>query len=148
MLSTTGPWRLRFCFSVSLLCAFRPYCCREEPRFQVPFQLLTYLMDIDTLMTKWRCEYLPTVLASCVLSPLFWLVYIKLQQTCAVSSGLVFFWYIIDNHVCTVHRMIGSKAGTGGSSGYHYLRSTIRYVCLNYTVFLICIQIKIWVLHI
>ncbi|KAJ7409187.1 Tryptophan 2,3-dioxygenase [Willisornis vidua] len=30
-----------------------------------------------------------------------------------------------DNHVCLVHRMIGSKAGTGGSSGYHYLRSTV-----------------------
>uniref|UniRef100_A0A8D3E0Y0 Tryptophan 2,3-dioxygenase n=1 Tax=Scophthalmus maximus TaxID=52904 RepID=A0A8D3E0Y0_SCOMX len=57
---------------------------REEPRFQVPFQLLTFLMDIDTLMTKWRY-----------------------------------------NHVCMVHRMIGSKAGTGGSSGYHYLRSTV-----------------------
>ncbi|KAJ8403567.1 hypothetical protein AAFF_G00348930 [Aldrovandia affinis] len=56
----------------------------EEPRFQVPFQLLTSLMDIDTLMTKWRY-----------------------------------------NHVCMVHRMIGSKAGTGGSSGYHYLRSTV-----------------------
>lgn len=24
-----------------------------------------------------------------------------------------------------VHRMIGSKAGTGGSSGYQYLRSTV-----------------------
>lgn len=23
----------------------------------MPFQLLTSLMDIDTLMTKWRCEY-------------------------------------------------------------------------------------------
>ncbi|XP_061102363.1 tryptophan 2,3-dioxygenase B-like [Conger conger] len=57
---------------------------REEPRFQVPFQLLSSLMDIDTLMTKWRY-----------------------------------------NHVCMVHRMIGSKAGTGGSSGYHYLRSTV-----------------------
>lgn len=57
---------------------------REEPRFQVPFQLLTNLMEIDTLMTKWRY-----------------------------------------NHVCMVHRMIGSKAGTGGSSGYHYLRSTV-----------------------
>ncbi|KPP65052.1 tryptophan 2,3-dioxygenase-like, partial [Scleropages formosus] len=56
----------------------------EEPRFQVPFQLLTFLMDIDTLMTKWRY-----------------------------------------NHVCMVHRMIGSKNGTGGSSGYHYLRSTV-----------------------
>ncbi|XP_012732379.2 tryptophan 2,3-dioxygenase A [Fundulus heteroclitus] len=57
---------------------------REEPRFQVPFQLLTSLMDIDTLMTKWR-----------------------------------------HNHVCMAHRMIGSKNGTGGSSGYHYLRSTV-----------------------
>ncbi|NXL89265.1 T23O dioxygenase, partial [Alectura lathami] len=60
------------------------YFYREEPRFQVPFQLLTSLMDIDALMTKWRY-----------------------------------------NHVCMVHRMIGSKAGTGGSSGYHYLRSTV-----------------------
>ncbi|XP_062868546.1 tryptophan 2,3-dioxygenase B isoform X2 [Trichomycterus rosablanca] len=60
------------------------YFYREEPRFQVPFQLLTYLMEIDTLMTKWRY-----------------------------------------NHVCMVHRMIGSKVGTGGSSGYHYLRSTV-----------------------
>ncbi|KAA0707568.1 Tryptophan 2,3-dioxygenase B [Triplophysa tibetana] len=57
---------------------------REEPRFQVPFQLLTSLMEIDTLMSKWRY-----------------------------------------NHVCMVHRMIGSKAGTGGSSGYCYLRSTV-----------------------
>ncbi|XP_075277727.1 tryptophan 2,3-dioxygenase isoform X3 [Opisthocomus hoazin] len=61
------------------------YFYREEPRFQVPFQLLTSLMDIDVLMTKWRY-----------------------------------------NHVCMVHRMIGSKAGTGGSSGYQYLRSTQR----------------------
>lgn len=61
------------------------YFYREEPRFQVPFQLLTSLMDIDTLMTKWRY-----------------------------------------NHVCMVHRMLGTKAGTGGSSGYHYLRSTVR----------------------
>lgn len=36
----------------------------------------------------------------------------------------------LDNHVCTVHRMIGSKAGTGGSSGYQYLRSTVRYCML------------------
>lgn len=60
------------------------YFYREEPRFQLPFQLLTNLMEVDVLMTKWRY-----------------------------------------NHVCMVHRMIGSKAGTGGSSGYHYLRSTV-----------------------
>nr|KAF6350321.1 tryptophan 2,3-dioxygenase [Myotis myotis] len=60
------------------------YFYREEPRFQVAFQLLTSLMEIDTLMTKWRY-----------------------------------------NHVCLVHRMLGTKAGTGGSSGYQYLRSTV-----------------------
>uniref|UniRef100_A0A8C8SXZ0 Tryptophan 2,3-dioxygenase n=1 Tax=Pelusios castaneus TaxID=367368 RepID=A0A8C8SXZ0_9SAUR len=60
------------------------YFYREEPRFQVPFQLLSSLMDIDVLMTKWR-----------------------------------------HNHVCMAHRMIGSKAGTGGSSGYQYLHSTV-----------------------
>ena len=27
---------------------------RNEPRFQQPFQVLTLLMDIDSLMTKWR----------------------------------------------------------------------------------------------
>ncbi|KAL4640395.1 tryptophan 2,3-dioxygenase B-like [Arapaima gigas] len=60
------------------------YYYREEPRFQLPFQLLMSLMDIDALMTKWRY-----------------------------------------NHVCVVHRMIGSKSGVGDSSEYHYLRSTL-----------------------
>ena len=38
-----------------------------------------------------------------------------------------------DNHVMLVQRMIGSKAGTGGSSGYQYLRSTVRYYCAGVT---------------
>jgi tryptophan 2,3-dioxygenase len=29
-------------------------------------------------------------------------------------------------HVMMVHRMIGTKIGTGGSSGYAYLRSTLN----------------------
>lgn len=29
---------------------------RDEPRFSQPHQLLTILMDIDSFMTKWRCE--------------------------------------------------------------------------------------------
>uniref|UniRef100_A0A8C2RRL7 Tryptophan 2,3-dioxygenase n=1 Tax=Capra hircus TaxID=9925 RepID=A0A8C2RRL7_CAPHI len=70
------------------------YFYREEPRFQVPFQLLTFLMDVDSLMTKWRY-----------------------------------------NHVCMVHRMLGSKAGTGGSSGYQYLRSTI-YTSENWKTYM------------
>uniref|UniRef100_A0A669B0K7 tryptophan 2,3-dioxygenase n=1 Tax=Oreochromis niloticus TaxID=8128 RepID=A0A669B0K7_ORENI len=39
--------------------------------------------------------------------------------------GCFFPYFFVDNHVCMVHRMIGSKAGTGGSSGYQYLRSTV-----------------------
>ncbi|XP_067663604.1 tryptophan 2,3-dioxygenase-like [Haliotis asinina] len=57
---------------------------RDEARFNQPYKLITLLMDIDSLMTKWRY-----------------------------------------NHVMMVQRMIGSKVGTGGSSGYQYLRSTI-----------------------
>ncbi|XP_030750788.1 tryptophan 2,3-dioxygenase [Sitophilus oryzae] len=58
---------------------------RDEPRFSQPHQILNLLMDIDSLITKWRY-----------------------------------------NHVLMVQRMIGSsQLGTGGSSGYQYLRSTL-----------------------
>uniref|UniRef100_A0A8C4RCD8 Tryptophan 2,3-dioxygenase n=2 Tax=Eptatretus burgeri TaxID=7764 RepID=A0A8C4RCD8_EPTBU len=60
------------------------YFYRDEPRFQVPFQLLNSLMELDTLFSKWRYT-----------------------------------------HACMVQRMIGCKSGTGGSSGYQYLRSTV-----------------------
>ncbi|OAD61199.1 Tryptophan 2,3-dioxygenase [Eufriesea mexicana] len=60
---------------------------RDEPRFSQPHQILTALMDIDSLITKWRY-----------------------------------------NHVLMVQRMIGTQQlGTGGSSGYQYLKSTLRY---------------------
>ncbi|KAG8260916.1 tryptophan 2,3-dioxygenase activity protein [Homalodisca vitripennis] len=66
---------------------------RDEARFSQPHQLLSLLMDIDSLITKWRY-----------------------------------------NHVLMVQRMIGSQhVGTGGSSGYHYLRSTLSD---RYKVFL------------
>ncbi|XP_044735927.1 tryptophan 2,3-dioxygenase [Chrysoperla carnea] len=66
---------------------------RDEPRFSQPHQLLTLLMDIDSLITKWRY-----------------------------------------NHLIMVQRMIGSsQLGTGGSSGYQYLRSTLSD---RYKVFL------------
>ena len=29
---------------------------RDEPRFHQPSQILLALMDIDSLITKWRCE--------------------------------------------------------------------------------------------
>jgi len=66
---------------------------REEPLFHLPHQILSSLMDIDSLITKWRY-----------------------------------------NHVMLVQRMLGSSTiGTGGSSGYHYLRSTLSE---RYKVFL------------
>lgn len=76
---------------------------RDEPRFNQPYHILNQLMDIDSLITKWRY-----------------------------------------NHVQMVLRMLGSQQmGTGGSSGYHYLRSTLsdRYkifvdIC-NLSTFLI-----------
>lgn len=66
---------------------------RDEPRFNQPYQLLVTLMDIDSLLTKWR-----------------------------------------QNHAQMVLRMIGSDTlGTGGSSGYQYLRATLTP---RYNVFL------------
>ncbi|EDV24411.1 uncharacterized protein TRIADDRAFT_25841, partial [Trichoplax adhaerens] len=64
----------------------------DVPRFSQPYQFLQLLMDLESLLTKWRY-----------------------------------------NHVLLVQRMIGSKAGTGGSSGYQYLRSTVsdRYKVFN-----------------
>ncbi len=56
---------------------------RDEPMLQVPFQLLTTLLEIDENFTKWRSQ-----------------------------------------HVLMVHRMLGSKIGTGGSSGHDYLQQT------------------------
>jgi len=69
----------------ALLGALMISCYSEEPRFHQPHQLLISLMDIDSLITKWRY-----------------------------------------NHVMLVQRMLGSsQLGTGGSSGYQYLRSTL-----------------------
>ncbi|XP_064481847.1 tryptophan 2,3-dioxygenase-like [Ornithodoros turicata] len=71
-----------------MICLYRDY-----PRFHQAYYLLTLLMDIDSLVTKWRY-----------------------------------------NHVLMVQRMIGSQQiGTGGSSGYQYLRSTLSD---RYKVFL------------
>jgi len=56
---------------------------REEPLFQLPFQVLSLLLDLDTGLTRWRYH-----------------------------------------HAGMVHRMLGMKIGTGGSSGFHYLQAT------------------------
>lgn len=55
-----------------------------------------------------------------IYSPFDWPVYIILFSYSRM-------WLISDNHVMMVQRMIGSQnLGTGGSSGYQYLRSTLR----------------------
>ncbi|MCI0667207.1 MAG: tryptophan 2,3-dioxygenase, partial [Methylococcaceae bacterium] len=58
---------------------------REEPLLQLPFELLTRLMDIDEELSAWRSL-----------------------------------------HAVMVHRMVGRKIGTGGSSGHDYLKATIE----------------------
>jgi len=58
---------------------------RDEPIFQLPFRLLTTLVDIDEGFTAWR-----------------------------------------QRHVLLVHRMIGGRIGTGGTSGHEYLAAAAR----------------------
>jgi tryptophan 2,3-dioxygenase len=54
---------------------------RDVPIVQLPFQVLTALMNLDEGLTNWRYR-----------------------------------------HALMVRRMIGARVGTGGTSGYHYLR--------------------------
>lgn len=56
---------------------------RDEPIFNLPFQFITCLTEIDETLTLWRYK-----------------------------------------HMMMVQRMLGSKIGTGGSSGHDYLRKT------------------------
>ncbi|KAE9549093.1 hypothetical protein FO519_007693 [Halicephalobus sp. NKZ332] len=78
------------------------YFYRDMPRFSQPYQILTFLMDIDSLLQKWRY-----------------------------------------NHVMLVQRMLGSKQGTGGSSGYLYLRTTVSD---RYKIFLDLFNLSTWLI--
>lgn len=74
---------------------------REQPILQMPFRLISALVDLDEHMTQWRYR-----------------------------------------HSLMVHRMLGRKIGTGGSSGHDYLKSaTDRHKIFtdffNLTTFLI-----------
>lgn len=72
--------------------------------------------------------------------PRFSLPFSMLQHLMEIDSQIMKWRH---NHLTMVQRMIGSKVGTGGSSGYHYLRSTVsdRYKVFidlfNMTTFLI-----------
>ena len=65
----------------ALLAALLINLYRDEPILQLPFRLLSLLVDVDENFTTWRYR-----------------------------------------HALMVHRMIGAKIGTGGSSGHEYLR--------------------------
>merc|ERR1712086_988131 len=60
------------------------FLLRDQPKFHIPFNLLSHLQDVDQSLMTWR-----------------------------------------HNHTLVVQRVIGAKPGTGGSSGYQYLRSTV-----------------------
>lgn len=73
-----GLWRLSY---KAIHAALFIQLYRHLPGLQLPFHLITTLLDIDELMTNWRYR-----------------------------------------HALMAKRMIGMKIGTGGSSGYQYLR--------------------------
>lgn len=75
-----SPWRMSF---AAVQAALFITVYRDEPVLQLPFRLLSALMDIEESVALWRYR-----------------------------------------HALMVRRMIGVKPGTGGSSGYEYLRQT------------------------
>ena len=80
VLRDAGQWRLSW---RALQAALFINLYRHEPALQMPYRLLSGLMDLDEQLATWRYR-----------------------------------------HVLMVQRMIGRKVGTGGSSGYDYLRRT------------------------
>lgn len=73
-----GEWRLSY---TAVHAALLIQLYRDQPALQLPFRLLTALMDMDEGFTTWR-----------------------------------------HRHALMAKRMLGSKVGTGGSSGYQYLK--------------------------
>ncbi|MBX3022270.1 MAG: tryptophan 2,3-dioxygenase [Bdellovibrionales bacterium] len=73
-----GDWRLSY---KSVHAALLIQLYRDQPALQLPFRLLTALMDMDEYFTTWR-----------------------------------------QRHALMAKRMLGSKVGTGGSSGFQYLK--------------------------
>lgn len=75
-----GEWRFSY---KAIHAALLIQLYRDQPVLQLPFRLITALMDIDEGFTTWRYR-----------------------------------------HALMTKRMLGSKVGTGGSSGFQYLRDT------------------------
>lgn len=75
---------------------------RDEPRFHLPYQLLSLLTDLDALINRWRYS-----------------------------------------HALLAQRQVGNKSGTGGSSGYMYLRSTASD---RYKMFTDIVNLSTWLI--
>jgi len=75
---------------------------RDEPRFHLPYQMISLLTDLDAQINRWRY-----------------------------------------NHALLVQREVGNKSGTGGSSGYSYLRSTASD---RYKVFYDIVNLSTWLI--
>jgi len=75
-----GEWRLGY---KAIHAALLIQLYRDQPALQLPFRLITALMDVDEWFTTWRYR-----------------------------------------HALMAKRMLGSKVGTGGSSGYQYLKDS------------------------
>jgi len=73
-----GEWRLSY---KAIHAALLIQLYRDQPALQLPFRLITALMDVDEWFTTWRYR-----------------------------------------HALMAKRMLGSKVGTGGSSGFQYLK--------------------------
>lgn len=67
----------------AMLSAVFIFLYRDYPALQMPFEILSALVEVDEKFTTWRFR-----------------------------------------HALMVHRMLGTKIGTGGSSGHEYLKST------------------------
>ncbi len=93
---------------------------QSEPVLHLPFRLLSCLQDIDEMLTSWRyrCACAPACerVRACLLadSPPSRTTPHSATPPAAPRRS----------HALMVHRMLGVKIGTGGSSGYHYLQST------------------------
>ncbi len=75
-----GEWRMSY---TAIHAALLIHLYRDQPALQLPFRLITALMDIDEWFTSWRYR-----------------------------------------HALMARRMLGSKVGTGGSSGFQYLKDS------------------------
>lgn len=87
---------------------------QDEPEFQSAYHTIKLFMDIDSLVSKWRRKHNFKKAKNIITN------HINAIQEDYICTLFLF----SDTHVLMVHRMLGKKTGTGGSSGYDYLKRT------------------------